>query len=61
MLYEQEEKARLDPGIHPLQSKEKTKADILGLFRTSMPEIILRTTKLEGEPVTRKMVTSLYR
>jgi len=37
------------------------KKDVLGVFRAFMPEIIFRTTKLEGEPVTRKMVSSLFK
>lgn len=39
----------------------KKKKDVLGIFRTLMPEIIFRTTKLEGEPVTREMVSSLFK
>ena len=35
--------------------------DVLGKFRALMPEIIFRTTKLEGEPVTRKMISSLFK
>ena len=37
------------------------KKDVLGVFRAFMPEIIFRTTKLEGETVTRKMVSSLFK
>ncbi len=37
------------------------KKNVLGFFRTFMPEIIFRTTKLEGERVTRKMVFTLFR
>lgn len=32
----------------------------LDLLRSFMPEIIFRTTRLEGEPVTRKMVKSIF-
>lgn len=32
-----------------------------GFLRSFMPEIIFRTTKLEGEPVTKKMVKSIFR
>lgn len=39
----------------------KDKKDVLGIFRAFMPEIIFRTTKLEGEPVTRKMISSLFK
>jgi len=41
--------------------RTKKKRDVLGVFRAFMPEIIFRTTKLEGEPVTRKMVSSLFK
>lgn len=39
-------------------SRGKTKS--LGFLRAIMPEIIFRTTRLEGEPVTRKMVKSIF-
>lgn len=37
----------------------KNKSSVLEFFRAFMPEIIFRTTKLEGEPVTRRMVSKL--
>lgn len=37
------------------------KKDVLEVFRAFMPEIIFRTTRLEGESVTRKMVSSLFK
>lgn len=37
----------------------KKRTNVLGFFRSLIPEIIYRTTKLEGEPITRKMVSSL--
>lgn len=37
----------------------KKRVSVLDFFRAWMPEIIFRTTKLEGEPVTRRMVSSL--
>ena len=40
---------------------KKSKADLLRFFRALMPDIIYHTTKLEGEPVTRKMVSSLFK
>lgn len=42
--------------------QKRTKGDksTLGFLRTFMPEIIFRTTKLEGEPVTRKIVKSIF-
>ncbi len=42
----------------------KTKAGKVGILqflRSFMPEIIFRTTKLEGESVTRRMITSLFK
>jgi len=37
----------------------KKKHDVLGFFRNLIPEIIYRTTKLEGESITRRMISSL--
>jgi len=31
------------------------------LLRAFMPEMIFRTTKLEGEPVTRRMVNAIFK
>ena len=39
----------------------KNKSSVLDFFRGLIPEIVFRTTKLEGEPVTRKMVSSLFK
>lgn len=42
----------------------KIKAGKIGLLqflRNFMPEIIFRTSKLEGESVTRRMITSLFK
>jgi len=39
----------------------KKKHKILTFFRKIIPEIIFRTTKLEGEPVTRKFVSSVLK
>ena len=39
----------------------KRKKSVLDVFRDNMAEIIFRTTKLEGEPVTRKMVAALFK
>lgn len=38
----------------------KKNKKVLGFFRALIPEIIFRTTKLEGEPITRKMVSSFF-
>jgi len=42
------------------QKKSKGQKTALGFLRVSMPEIIFRTTKLEGESVTRRMVKSIF-
>lgn len=39
----------------------KKKQNVLEFFRANMAEIIFRTTKLEGEPVTRKMISALFK
>ena len=39
----------------------KNKKGVLDFFRTFMPEIIFRTTKLEGEPITRKKISALFK
>lgn len=39
----------------------KNKRNVLEIFRDFMPEIIFRTTKLEGESVTRKMISALFK
>ncbi len=39
----------------------KKRTNVLGFFRALIPEIIFRTTKLEGEPVTHKMISSLFK
>lgn len=39
----------------------KRKRNVLDVLRANMPEIIFRTTKLEGESITRKMVSSLFK
>ncbi len=40
------------------RSSKKTRSSFL---RSFMPEMIYRTTKLEGEPVTRRMVNAIFR
>lgn len=39
----------------------KNKKSVLDFFRDFMPEIIFRTTKLEGESITRKKISALFR
>lgn len=42
------------------QKGKNGKKETLGFLRSFMPEMIFRTTKLEGEPVTRKMVKLIF-
>ena len=39
----------------------KKKTNVLDFFHALIPEIIFRTTALEGEPVTRRMVSSILK
>lgn len=39
----------------------KKKHNVLDILRANMAEIIFRTTKLEGESVTRRMVFALFK
>lgn len=39
---------------------KKGRKNLLHFLRFFMPEIIFRTTKLEGEKVTRRMTSSLF-
>ena len=52
---------RLQKAYKQYQKKKVTKRASLSAFRLAMPEIVFRTTKLEGEPVTRKMVRALFK
>jgi hypothetical protein len=40
--------------------KDNTRKKGIEFFKLFMPEIVFRTTKLEGEPVTRKLVKSVF-
>ncbi len=44
-------------------SKYRTKRNknVLGFFRAQMAEILYRTTRLEGEPITRRMIAALFK
>ena len=52
---------RLHKAYVKYQKKKATKKSLLRAFISAMPEIILRTTKLEGEQVTRKRVNALFK
>ncbi len=53
--------SRLQKAYTSYQKKKPTKVSVLQAFRIAMPEIIFHTTRLEGEPVTRKMVNALFK
>jgi len=52
-------KNKLVEAYSKYRTSKRSKSSVLGFFRAFMPEIIFRTTKLEGEPVTRKMISKL--
>lgn len=56
-----QKQSRLHRAYSSYKKKKTTKKSLLSAFRIAMPEIILRTTKLEGEPVTRKMINFLFK
>ena len=53
--------SRLHKAYTSYQKEKNTKKSLLSAFLSTMPEMILRTTKLEGEPVTCKMVNALFK
>ncbi len=54
-------KTRLQQAYSNYRQSKKTKSSLLDWFALTMPELIFRTSKLEGEPVTRKMVRALFK
>lgn len=50
---------KLQKSYRKYQKIKNRKNSLLTFFRSFMPDIILRTTKLEGEQITKKMVSSL--
>lgn len=52
---------RLIRAYSKYRTTSKSKSSVLGFFRDLMPEIIYRTTRLEGESVTRKMIAALFK
>lgn len=53
------EKTKLIKAYKAYKAKKTKKTTVLSFFRAFIPEIIFRTTKLEGEKVTRKIVTRI--
>jgi hypothetical protein len=54
-------RSNLQKAYSSYKKKKTTKKSLLSVFRFVMPTIIFRTTKLEGEPVTKKMVSALFK
>lgn len=53
--------SRLQKAYSSYKKKKPTKMSLLSRFKLAMPELIFKTTKLEGEPVARKMVNALFK
>lgn len=60
-IMNKQEKQKLIQAYTRYRALKIEKQDVLRFFRSFMPEIIFRTTKLEGESVTRKMITALFK
>ncbi len=56
-----QDRTKLIKSYSQYRKKKAGKAGILQFLRSFMPEIIFRTTRLEGESVTRRMITSLFK
>jgi len=51
---------RLKNSYKKYRQVKPSKKKVMDFFRAFMPEIVFRTTKLEGEPVSRKMTKSIF-
>jgi hypothetical protein len=56
-----EENKKLTKLYQEYRQRKILKEEVLKFSRNFMPEMIYRTTKLEGEPVTRRMVSLLFK
>ncbi|MHB8362662.1 MAG: hypothetical protein ACYDBX_03530 [Patescibacteria group bacterium] len=56
-----EENKKLIKLYQEYRQRKILKEEVLTFSRNFMPEMIYRTTKLEGEPVTRRMVSLLFK
>ncbi|CAN5130769.1 hypothetical protein BH11PAT1_BH11PAT1_5220 [soil metagenome] len=56
-----QDKSKLIASYTQYRKKKIGKKDTLHFLRNFMPEIIFRTTRLEGESVTRRMVSLLFK
>ncbi|MEK7577010.1 MAG: hypothetical protein AAB492_00145 [Patescibacteria group bacterium] len=54
------QRTTLQKRYESFRKAKRSKHSLLSLFRAFMPELIFRTTKLEGEPVTRKSIRALF-
>ncbi|MBI3385633.1 hypothetical protein HY031_00960 [Candidatus Gottesmanbacteria bacterium] len=55
------QQSRLNASYKKYRKANGGNKSVLGFLRAFMPEIIYRTTRLEGERVTRRMVASLFK
>ncbi len=53
-------KSQLQKKYQKYRKSAQTKRKNLSFLRSFMNEIVFRTTKLEGEPVTRRMVKAIF-
>lgn len=52
---------KLTQSYRKYRTKKNNKQTVLESLRVSMPEMIFRTTRLEGERVTRRMIAALFK
>jgi len=55
------QKERLNRAYKSYKKANLSTKSVLGFLHSFMPEMIFRTTKLEGEKVTRKSVYSIFK
>lgn len=56
-----QQQVRLTKAYRGYKKRHIGKKGVLGFLRSFMPEMIFRTTKLEGERVSRRTVSSLFK
>ena len=54
-------KEKLTKSYNQYRKTKVSKSTVLKFLRNFMPEMIFRTTKLEGESVTRKAISALFK
>ena len=55
------QQVRLTKAYRRYRSKKAGKKSVLSFLRSFMPEMIFRTTRLEGEKVSRRSISSLFK